>query len=240
MIRILVLLLLAGCAGAGQFAPDFQYVPVSAGDYEIATWRRITDPVAPVHIYIEGDGNSFNSRGRPTCDPTPHGRTVRDMVARDTSPNVVYIARPCQYVMTGACNAHDWTDGRFSSRVIDAMTDVVRDVAGARPVALVGYSGGALVSGLIVTRAPDINVEKWITVAGVLNHADWTAHFGDSPLYTSLNLDKLPNVPQAHYIAEHDRVVPEQLSRKWTGGAVQTVPGATHTNMRNLQINFDK
>lgn len=240
MIRILVLLLLAGCAGAGQFSPEFQYVPVPTGDYEIATWRRITDPVAPVHVYIEGDGYSFNSRGRPTCDPTPRARTVRNMAARDPSPNVVYIARPCQYVMSAACTSHDWTDGRFSARVIDAMTAAVRDAVGTRPVALVGYSGGALVSGLIIERTPDINIEKWITVAGVLNHADWTAHFGDSPLYTSLNLNKLPAVPQVHYIAEQDRVVPRKLSEKWTGGAVTVVPGATHGDMPDLQIDFDK
>ena len=234
-----LLLALSGCVAQNSGMPGMEYVPTRAGEYTIATWRRDMDNAAPVHIYIEGDGASFDRHGRPTDDPTPRGRTLRDLVMRDDAPNVVYIARPCQFIVDG-CVPADWTYGRFSARVIDALGDVVRDAAAGREVVLVGYSGGAMASGLVLMRNPDMRVRRWITVAGVLNHADWTAYFGDSPLTTSLNMEKLPPVPQTHYIAARDTVVPAELSRRWTNDTAQVIPGTTHSNMSKLQILFDK
>ena len=236
---VLLSMVLAGCVGMNTDMPNMDYVPVPVGEYTIATWRRDLDNATPVHIYIEGDGSSFNSFGLPTDDPTPRGRTLRHLVARDDAPNVAYIARPCQFIRDG-CSTTDWTDGRFSEKVIDALARAVRDVAAGRDVVLVGYSGGAMASGLIITRYPDIRIREWITVAGVLNHADWTAYFGDSPLSSSLNMTELPTVPQTHYVAQSDAVVPMDLSRKWTNDAVRIVPKATHGDFSNLQIIFDK
>lgn len=241
VIRLFLILLLTACVGHGVVMPtDMEYVPIATGEYEIATWQRITDNTSPIHIYIEGDGHAFNSRGRPTSDPTPHGDTVRKMAANDTAANVAYIARPCQFIMSDACNVHDWTDGRFAAQNVDAVASAVKSVAGARPIVLIGYSGGALVAGLIITRNADLNVVRWVTVAGVLNHADWTTYFGDFPLITSLNMTALPNVPQTHYIAENDAVVPRALSEQWTGGAVTVIAGATHGDIPSEQIVIDK
>ena len=109
-------------------------------------------------------------------------------------------------------------------------------VAAARPVVLIGYSGGALASGLIIQKYPQINVAKWITIAGVLNHADWTEYFGDSPLKSSINMNTLPRIQQTHYVAENDQTVPNSLSFKWTGGAnTVVVPGATHDDFGQWQ-----
>ena len=116
------------------------------------------------------------------------------------------------------------------------MATAVTQVAAARPVVLIGYSGGALASGLIIQKYPRINVEKWITIAGVLNHADWTEYFGDSPLKSSINMNTLPRIQQTHYVAENDQTVPNSLSFKWTGGAnTVVVPGATHDDFGQWQ-----
>ncbi len=230
-VRIFSVLVLVGCAGASHqvLAPDgFVRLDVSAGKYTLMTLRRDTDANAPVHIYIEGDGRAFNSRGMPTGDPTPHDSPVRRWIATDTATNVVYIARPCQYVMSAACGTIDWTTGRFAPAVIDAVVHAVRDAARGRPVVLIGYSGGALVSGLVIQNAPDIDVQRWVTVAGVLNHTDWTRYFGDSPLTESVDLTALPNVPQVHYVAEDDDVVPVALSRRWVD-EVAVVPDVGHS-----------
>lgn len=235
----LLVFLLAGCAGVWNAPDDFEYSIIRAGDFEIATWQRITSANDPVHIYIEGDGRSFNSRGMPTSDPTPRGMLVRDLVERDISPNVAYIARPCQFVMSDSCTQSDWTDGRFSARVIDSVATVVQDIAQDRPVVLIGYSGGAMVSGLIIKTHPEINVEKWITIAGVLNHSDWTQYFGDRPLSVSLNMDTLPHVPQTHYVAEKDRVVPPTLTFKWVDDDnIVVVPDATHGDFGDIGLDF--
>lgn len=234
---LFLFLFLCGCAPAWHAPSDFISAPINAGKYTIATFQRISDNTSPIHIYIEGDGNSFDAHGRPTSDPTPRGMLMRDLAMRDPSPNVVYIARPCQYIMSNTCTQSDWTIGRFSSDVIDSVATAVKDISANRPVVLIGYSGGAMITGLVIKKNPDIDVREWITIAGVLNHSEWTGYFGDRPLSESLNLDELPRISQRHYIARGDRVVPNKLSQKWLAGqGIHIVDGATHNNFPDLQL----
>lgn len=209
------------------------------GDYNIAFWSRDTDETSPVHIYIEGDGHAFDQYGHPTSDPTPRGRLVRNMALQDASPNVAYLARPCQFIMSQSCKTSDWTSGRFSEKIVSEMSDAVRFIAHGRPVVLIGYSGGAMMSGLIIANNPDLDVREWITVAGILNHKDWTEELGDSPLSDSMNLDMLPHIPARHYVAERDSVVSKVLSVKWLGAEnIITVHGATHDKFPHFKIDF--
>jgi len=239
IIRYFVLLIcfiVLGCVGVYEMPVDFQHEIIKTKHFQIATWQRISDSNADVHIYIEGDGNSFDAYGRPTSNPTPKNTMFRELVARDKSSNVVYIARPCQFVSDDVCNIHDWTDARFSANVIDSISYAIKKIAKNRPVVLIGYSGGALVSGLVISRNSDIKIRRWITIAGVLNHADWTRYFGDEPLYNSLNMNKLPRVSQNHYIMQDDAVVPNELSRNWLGDNYVVVPNATHSDFKELTI----
>lgn len=232
-------LLLTGCVSSWDIPSDWTYRVVSANGYNIATYSDISDTASPIHIYIEGDGNSFDAYGRPTSNPTPTGTLVRDLAARDISPNVVYMARPCQFVNSLLCSEKDWTDGRFSAQIVDAMALVITNIAQNRPVVLIGYSGGAMISGLIIHRHPELNVQKWITVAGVLNHSDWTSYFGDVPLIHSLDMNTLPHVRQSHYIALGDRVVPNELSRRWVGAHdLHVLTDATHSHFPRIDLNF--
>ncbi|MCM1294218.1 MAG: hypothetical protein NC311_01495 [Muribaculaceae bacterium] len=209
---------------------DFVYTPIATANYNIASWQKLSSPTAPIYIYIEGDGHAFDGYGRPTSDPTPRSRMLRDMASRDMNPNVVYMARPCQFIMSDNCNITDWTSGRFSSRATDTMATAIRNVANGRPVILIGYSGGAMISGLVIEQNPDIDVKQWITISGVLNHHDWTEYFCDSPLTQSADLNRLPRVPQCHYVAESDIVVPRHLSQKWTNNNIIIVPDSTHND----------
>lgn len=223
---------LAGCATTVRVLPDsFAYVPLHFGDFDIVTYQKMSDARAPIRIYIEGDGNAFDATGAPTDNPTPRRDTVRHMAVQDSAPNVIYMARPCQYIMSDKCKVSDWTSGRFSPRIISAMSDAVRSIAGNREIVLIGYSGGALVSGLIITQNPDLNVSQWITVAGVLNHGDWTRYFSDTQLLDSMDMDEFPHVPQTHYVAAHDTVVPQQLSKKWTHDKIIILPNTRHDNL---------
>ncbi len=204
---------------------------IRTGKYEIYTQQRILDNVSPINIYIEGDGNSFTKRGVPTHNPTPVSTLVRDMADADNAVNVAYIARPCQYIMSKTCTQSDWTDGRFSPEIVQAIQDAIKQVAGNRPISLIGYSGGALISGYIIKHNPDMNFIQWVTVSGVLNHNDWTNFFGDKPLKKSVDLDTLPDIKQVHFVAEQDKVVPRKLSEKWTRGQPMIViKGATHND----------
>lgn len=239
MWKFLLVLLLVGCAGQGWHAPDdFIFVPIKSGDYEIATWQKINDPKNNnIHIYIEGDGHAFNASGQPTSDPTPRGTFVRDLAVRDNFENVVYMARPCQFIMTNSCSESDWTTGRFSQKIIDAESGAMKKIAKNKNITLIGYSGGAMVSGLIIEQNPKQKIEKWITIAGVLNHEKWTKYFGDEPLTESLNLTKLPDVPQLHFVGAKDEIVPPELTETWTDKSnVRVVPDATHDDFGDIEI----
>lgn len=239
MLRIIFAFLLTGCMVA---APKMELGGLQSvkGDYTIAYWARDTDDAQPIHIYIEGDGHAFDAYSKPTANPTPHGTLVRSMAMNDDAPNVAYIARPCQFIMSPACTPTDWTTGRFSEKIVSEMADAVRWIARNRPIVLIGYSGGAMLSGLIVENNPDLDVVQWITIAGILNHYDWTAYLGDTPLSDSMNMNILPRVPTHHYVAESDSVVPMALSVQWVGTEnIITVPGATHDKFPGLKIDFN-
>ena len=232
-------LLLFGCAPVWHAPSDFIYAPFVSGEYTLATYQRLSDSTSPIHIYIEGDGNSFDARGIPTSDPTPNGTLLRDMASRDPSPNVAYIARPCQYVMSASCSRTDWTDGRFSEKIIDSVSGAVKTIAQQRPIVLIGYSGGAMVSGIIINQTPELNVIRWITIAGVLNHSEWTAYFNDMPLSKSLDMTALPTIPQVHYIIAGDRVVPNSLSRRWVADEnIVVIPNAKHDKIPDINLSF--
>ena len=131
MKKILFLTFLAGCVANNNFVmrQDFDFKPIQTKNYQIATWQKINNSKnKSVHIYIEGDGNSFDAYGQPTSDPTPHGDFMRKMAVMDDFENVVYIARPCQFIMDKNCIESDWTNARFSQKVIDSMSSVVKEI----------------------------------------------------------------------------------------------------------------
>lgn len=237
---ILVGLGFIGCAGHYDWIDDFEYKPITTQQKQIATWQKITSIKSPIHFYIEGDGHAYFANGAPTPNPTPHDSFMRDLAMRDDAENVVYVARPCQFIMDEKCDFHDWTDAKFSEQNVDSVANTIRKIANGRHVILIGYSGGAMMTGLVIKNNPDIKVKKWITIAGVLNHHDWTTYFNDAHLDKSLDLDALPNVPQIHYVGAHDSVVPITLSQQWiSADKIQVLDNATHSNFPNLELDFD-
>ncbi len=237
--KIPIFLLLFGCVSSWRAPDDFIFLPIKSGEYDIATWQKITSSDDAVHIYIEGDGRAFDSAGRPTFDPTPRGTFLRDIAMSDSASNVVYMARPCQFIKSDACTISDWTDGRFSRKIIESVAYAVKQVSGNKPIILIGYSGGAMVSGLLIENHPELDVKKWITIAGVLNHSDWTGYFGDAPLDQSMNIEKIPSLPQIHYVAEKDKTVPLDLSKSWLNEEnMVVISDATHDDFKMLEIDF--
>ena len=225
--------------GIGATDDMIVVTPTEPTLYSIATIQKITDHASPVHIYIEGDGHAYDSRGHATRNPTPYSRFMRRMAIADNSPNVAYIARPCQFVMDEKCTVSDWTTGRFSSSMVNSVVNAIKTIAGSRPVILIGYSGGAMISGLIIQKHPEIDVKKWITIAGVLNHTDWTQYFNDTPLTHSLNLNTLPQLSQEHYIVENDATVPNILSKQWIKeNDIKIIKNAKHDTIPVIKLDF--
>ncbi len=204
---------LVSCAKKITVPSSFDYKEIFASEYVLASWQKITDNNSPIHIYIEGDGNAFNSYGYPTDNPTPKGTFLRELAFNDECKNVAYIARPGQFVKNQNKNQTDWTTSRFSEKIVNSVSQAVKEIAGKRPVVLIGYSGGALLSGLVISRNPDLKIVKWVTIAGVLNHKKWTEFLKLPPLKDSLDLDVLPDVKQVHIVGEKDKIVPVELTK---------------------------
>ncbi|MBP5535034.1 MAG: alpha/beta fold hydrolase [Alphaproteobacteria bacterium] len=212
---VLCFLFLAACATENPLK-DLRFQPISSGDYTVASWYKITKPGLPLKVYIEGDGHAFDSKGQPTKDPTPEGLFLRKLAVDDTYPNVVYLARPCQYLMGQNCCEKDWTTGRFSSSIIDTMeasVGILKKKSRADEVILIGYSGGGMIASQIAVRHPK-EVKKLITIAGVLDKDKWTSYHKDEPLTDSVNLKvaDLKGIPQTHYVGAKDKIVPPELT----------------------------
>lgn len=241
MRKILLALLLSACVGENLAVPkDFIRKDIDTENYKIATWQKINNQKNNVvHIYIEGDGHSFDAYGQPTDDPTPQSNTWRKIAFDDDFDNVVYVARPCQFIMDKNCTESDWTKGRFSKKIIDSVSETIGQVAGNKQIVLIGYSGGAMVSGLVIQQNKKLRIKQWITVAGVLNHKKWTQYFGDAELDKSLNLDQLPKVKQKHFVGEKDKIVPYELATQWADAKdIVIIKNATHNKLDGLKI-FD-
>ena len=195
---------------------EYQYKEIKTSAFTLASWVKQTDTKSPFRIYIEGDGRAYTKSGYPSANPTPHGMLMRKMAFEDNSPNVAYLARPCQFVKDDTCTPKDWTTERFSPRAVKSMAQAVNHITGGKTAQLYGYSGGALIGGLLIANYPQIKVTKWVTYAGLLNHTSWTKYHKLAPLTGSIDLEKLPDVPQTHYAGGKDKIIPPKLSILWT------------------------
>jgi hypothetical protein len=208
-------------------------------DFMLTAYARITREDKPVDVYIEGDGSAWLSRSEPSLDPTPRDATGLALAAADPSPNVVYLARQCQFTPMSEnprCDVRYWTGARFAPEVIESMNEAVDAVAAGRRIHLIGFSGGGAVAALIAARRHD--VLSLCTVAGNLD-SEYVNRLHDvSAMPASLNpVDAAPalrTLPQLHFTSDADRVVPPSVAKRFvdaTGGRcaqTKVVSGIAH------------
>lgn len=234
-IFALVLIFVASCSTI-NIPNNFAYKEIKTRTFTLASWQKITQPQGVYKIYIEGDGYAFNAYGKPTQDPTPRGALLREIAFADPSPNVVYLARPCQFVSSPICSQRHWTTARFAPEVINAEYDAVKQIAGEHEVILIGFSGGAQIAGLISVAKPGLNTKKLITIAGNLDHLTWTQYHNLPPLNESLNLESYRQqyltIPQVHFAGTDDDNIPPRLTECFVEGKwpIVKVEGATHSS----------
>lgn len=191
-----------------------------AGKFDLTAYARVLTPGQPLNVYIEGDGLSFSATGEVSMDPTPRTPLALMLAARDTAPNVLYLARPCQYVdlrNSRGCAPAYWSDRRFSEEVIAGISQAIDIFQAARlpgsEVNLIGFSGGAAVATLVAARRGDVTSLR--TVAGNLDHEIVNAHHRVSRQVGSLNaVDVAPQIiaiPQLHFVGGRDSVIPEAV-----------------------------
>lgn len=217
-----------------------QPVTVAGQPFTLAAFTRNSDTARPVVVYIEGDGLAWVSPSQPSTDPTPRNPVALRLAAQDVSPNVVYLARPCQYAWSPSCSEAYWTNKRFADEVVRATSLAIdRLIRPGQQIHLVGYSGGGAIAALLAARRTDVVSLR--TVAGNLDHEAINRHHGVSPMRESLNpkdiAGRLKGLPQQHLVGLGDKVVPPFIAQAFTQAvgddqcvAVTPVKGATHAD----------
>lgn len=226
--------ILTGCQSI-QVPDSFTYNEVETSQFKIATWQKITGNSQTYKIYIEGDGYAFDRHGQPTQNPTPKGTLLREIAFNDYNDNVIYVARPCQYVKEDRCIQKYWSKARFSQEVINAIKEVIIKTANGKDIVLIGFSGGAQVAGLVAAQNPNLKIKKIITIAGNLDHKTWVEYHKLPYLEESLDLSEYRKIytglPQVHYVGEDDDVIPKFITEDFIKdkNKIIIVPHATHT-----------
>lgn len=215
---------------------------IQTNPFLIATWSRITAPVHSLRVYIEGDGFAWKSRTQPSDDPTPRKPIGLTLAATDKNQNVLYIARPCQFIgppLPAHCDKRVWTSDRFSPSVIDAMNDALSQFVKQYPgvkLELIGYSGGGNIAAILAERRTDVRSLR--TVAGNLDVAYVNAihHVSAMPDAVSAidRASALRTMPQLHFSGDTDKTVTPEVAQRFqraVGGTcsqVDIVSNMTH------------
>lgn len=194
-----------------------------SGFFSLVTYSRVTDASYPLHVYIEGDGHAFDAQGKVSHDPTPRNPLALKLAGIDPSPNILYIARPYQFVAIDVPleDAQPyWTTHRFSEEVVAAIDEVITmfcDEHAIQKTTLIGYSGGGAIAALVSTRRTD--VEMLITVAGNVDparHSEIHAvPYSDDSLNPSDCAQILSRILQVHFVGEKDSIVPKEIARSY-------------------------
>jgi len=222
-------------------AAGFKLGKVASAQFLLTTFRS-GNPLGSdtLTVYIEGDGAPWISPTLPPGDPSPLNPVSLILASRDQRHPVLYIARPCQYLNEAelaSCYYKNWTTGRFSPEVIEAVDNLISRVKasdGIRRVRLVGFSGGGAVAALVAARRQDI--DSLVTVAAPLDIAAWSVFHQISPLRDSLNpmdfIRELSKIRQVHLVGEKDMIVPPAYAKviesKIPFARYIIVPGYTH------------
>jgi len=237
-----LLLFLCGCQTI-TVPPEFEYKEIQTSTFKLATWQKITRPNLPYKIYIEGDGAAFRADGSVSYDPTPRGILLREIAYGDTHPNVIYLARPCQYVRDDRCEPKYWSTARFADEVIQAEYEAVKSVCALRPVTLVGFSGGAQIAGLLAVKYSDIKIQKLVTIAGNLDVKSWTDHHQVTPLTLSDDLAKhrteYAKFNQIHYVGTEDNNIVPFITENFVSdkNKIKYIKNASHN--KGWEASFD-
>jgi len=209
---------------SGQAIEDFGFIAIQS-DTPIQAYLKIrTAKIRPVGIesdltiYIEGDGAHWSLQMAPPPNPTPRKSLVVSLATQDQSPFILYLARPCQYIDIAQfkdCDPSVWTEGRFSSAVIQLANDVIDKVLLDLPkvrLNLVGHSGGGTLATLLAAKRSDVRC--LVTLAAPLDIAAWTQSVSVGPLRLSNNPAdpniQLKNTRQTHFFGENDAIVKKE------------------------------
>jgi len=179
----------------------------------------------PIRIYLEGDGYAWVDAYTPSANPTPKKHLVLSLAAIDPSDRVVYLARPCQYILSRKdhpeCQDERlWTSYRYSEDVLAALSEAIDQIktrfGSSEKIQLIGYSGGGNLAVLLADRRRD--VVSVLTIAANLDLETFESSHQLRRSIESLSAVDLPRssrvraLSQCHLYGEMDSVVKPEVS----------------------------
>jgi pimeloyl-ACP methyl ester carboxylesterase len=223
-------LLLTACAGfrevrlhhAEEVAHAGGLLPLrlEAGGFRVFGFERPGPRQSVLVVYIEGDGLAWTNPWQASSDPTPTDPIGLQLAAADPARPLLYLARPCQFIVSPGCRPALWTDERLSEPMIDVfqrLIDDARQRTDSRSIGLIGYSGGGALATLIAERRGDV---AWlITIAANLDLAAWVRSRDIAPLAGSIDpaaqINRIAHLPQTHFAGSDDAVVPSTVAESF-------------------------
>ena len=212
---------------------------IATDDFLLTTYQRFdaTSDNKQMVVYIEGDGMAWISRDQLSSNPTPVQPIALKLASIDTNSNVLYIARPCQYLWPqkmDRCSSRYWSDKRGSEEVISSINQaisIVKQKQNISSIRLIGYSGGGGIAALIADRRADVN--EFVSVSGNLNYKLFTQTHDLSPMNRSIDPITVANqiglIPQIHYVGADDKIIPRQIALSFSD-KVKVINDVSHDN----------
>ena len=212
---------------------------IATDDFLLTTYQRFdaTADNKQMVVYIEGDGMAWISRDQLSSNPTPVQPIALKLASIDTNANVLYVARPCQYLWPqkmNRCSSKYWSNKRSSEEVISSINQaisIVKQKQNISSIRLIGYSGGGGIAALIADRRADVN--EFVSVSGNLNYKLFTQTHDLSPMNRSIDPITVANqiglIPQIHYVGADDKIIPRQIALSFSD-KVKVINDVSHDN----------
>ncbi len=240
---IVASLLVTGCISFAPSSSQFEAKQIETGHFSIAVWEKNTiQKGQPLHIYFEGDGN-----------PNPSHKIAFDFAKKDSFSNVIYVARPCQWVNDKICSQKPqiYKEARFHPEIMKEMQELTEYLIRkhhAPSVTLIGYDGGAVIA---LNMASRVQTDKVITIAGITDILAYNTYHDlpevdpddiDNP---ADNLALLEQIPQVHYVGKDDNITPRRLVERFVArmknpksAVVKVVPSTGHTDWEGIKLDY--
>lgn len=234
---------LSGCIAMPPSSDNFEEKQIETSHFSLAVWeKKGIQKGKPLRIYFEGDGN-----------PNPNHKVAFDLANMDTTDNVIYVARPCQWTKDKICKQKPeiYQNARFHPEIMKEMKELTSYLMRkhqAQTVELIGYDGGAVIA---LNMAVELPTTRVITVAGITDINAYTDLNG----LPSINENDMANpvddlvvlaeVPQIHYVGKEDEITPRRLAERFVArmnnpksAVVKMVPDTNHTNWGGIKLDY--
>ena len=212
---------------------------IATDDFLLTTYQRFdaTSDNKQMVVYIEGDGMAWISRDQLSSNPTPVQPIALKLASIDTNANVLYVARPCQYLWPqkmNRCSSKYWSNKRGSEEVISSINQaisIVKQKQNISSIRLIGYSGGGGIAALIADRRADVS--EFVSVSGNLNYKLFTQTHNLTPMNGSIDpitvAKQISSIHQIHYVGADDKIIPKQIALSFSD-KVKVISDVSHDN----------